>query len=81
MKSSLANTNAKNAPGIGIDPTAGGSTGKGIDYKSLLANLPTTPEKLKKSNDSIEKRSSSSAKPTRKDYPITHTPSIPTTPC
>ena len=56
MKSNLAATNVKNTPGIGIDPQArGGSSGKGIDYKSLLANLPTTPEKLKKSNDSIEK--------------------------
>jgi hypothetical protein len=41
MKSNLANINAKNAPGIGIDPTArGGSGSTGIDYKSLLANLP-----------------------------------------
>jgi outer membrane protein assembly factor BamD (BamD/ComL family) len=54
MKSSLAN-NAKNTPGIGVDPLARGGGGTGIDYKSLLANLPTTPEKLKKSNDSIEK--------------------------
>ena len=55
MKSSLANTNSKNAPGIGINPTARGCGITGIDYKSLLANMPTTPEKLKKSNDSIEK--------------------------
>ena len=54
MKSSLAN-NPKNAPGIGVDPMPHGAAAFGIDYKSLLANLPTTPEKLRKSNDSIEK--------------------------
>jgi outer membrane protein assembly factor BamD (BamD/ComL family) len=56
MKSNLAAVNAKNNAAIGNDATSRGGAGTaGIDYKSLLANLPTTPEKLKKSNDSIEK--------------------------
>lgn len=55
MKSNLAATNVKNNAGFGTDAQAKGASSSGIDYKSLLANVPTTPEKLKKSNDSIEK--------------------------
>jgi len=44
----------RNNAGFGSD-SAERKTGKtAIDFKSLLAGLPLTPEKMKKSNDSIE---------------------------
>ena len=53
MKTNLAANNRNNA-GFGPDSTARNAGKTGIDYKSLLAGLPLTPEKMKKSNDSIE---------------------------
>jgi outer membrane protein assembly factor BamD (BamD/ComL family) len=45
---------SRNNAGFGSD-SAARKTGKtAIDFKSLLAGLPLTPEKMKKSNDSIE---------------------------
>jgi outer membrane protein assembly factor BamD (BamD/ComL family) len=45
---------SRNNAGFGSD-SAARKTGKTtIDFKSLLAGLPLTPEKMKKSNDSIE---------------------------
>jgi outer membrane protein assembly factor BamD (BamD/ComL family) len=45
----------RNNAGFASDTAAARKAGKTtIDYKSLLAGLPLTPEKLKKSNDSIE---------------------------
>jgi hypothetical protein len=56
MKASLQASAAKNNPSIGGPDSAARSAGKssGIDYKALLANLPLTPAKMKKSMDSIE---------------------------
>ncbi len=55
--SSVMKTNmpvGRNNAGFGSD-SAARKTGKTtIDFKSLLAGLPLTPEKMKKSNDSIE---------------------------
>ena len=54
MKANMI-TNTRNNPGFG--PDSAGKNGfkpAGIDYKSLLAGLPLTPEKMKKSFDSIE---------------------------
>ena len=53
MKTSLA-ANSRNNAGFGPDSANRNGTKTGIDYKSLLAGLPLTPEKIKKSNDSIE---------------------------
>lgn len=58
MKSNLQAATAaaaRNNPGIGPD-SAGKAAGKttGIDFKSLLGNLPLTPDKMKKSMDSVE---------------------------
>jgi outer membrane protein assembly factor BamD (BamD/ComL family) len=53
MKTSLA-ANNRNNTGFGTDSASRNSAKTGIDYKSLLAGLPLTPEKMKKSNDSIE---------------------------
>jgi outer membrane protein assembly factor BamD (BamD/ComL family) len=53
MKTSAV-TNTRNNAGFGSDSASRNSGKTGIDYKSLLAGLPLTPEKMKKSNDSIE---------------------------
>ena len=54
MKANMI-TNTRNNPGIGADSAGkNGFKPAGIDYKSLLAGLPLTPDKMKKSNDSIE---------------------------
>ena len=54
MKNTFQAASGRNNPGFGPDSTAK-STGKtGIDYKSLSNNLPLTPDKMKKSMDSIE---------------------------
>jgi hypothetical protein len=55
MKTSLqAAAAAKNNPAIGPDSAAKTAGKTGIDYKSLLNNLPLTPDKMKKSMDSVE---------------------------
>ena len=51
MKTNLA---SRNNAGFGSDSAAAKAGKTVIDYKSLLAGLPLTPEKMKKSNDSIE---------------------------
>jgi outer membrane protein assembly factor BamD (BamD/ComL family) len=53
MKTSQA-ANTRNNAGFGSDSATRNAGKTGIDYKSLLAGLPLTPEKMKKSNDSIE---------------------------
>ena len=53
MKTSIA-ANTRNNAGFGGDSASRNNGRTGIDYKSLLAGLPLTPEKMKKSNDSIE---------------------------
>ncbi|HUB61087.1 MAG TPA: tetratricopeptide repeat protein [Puia sp.] len=53
MKTNLAANNRNNA-GFGPDSAARKAAKTGIDFKSLLAGLPLTPQKMKKSNDSIE---------------------------
>lgn len=53
MKNSAA-ANSRNNAGFGSDSAARKAGAKGIDFKSLLAGLPLTPDKMKKSNDSIE---------------------------
>jgi outer membrane protein assembly factor BamD (BamD/ComL family) len=53
MKNNLI-ANSRNNAGFGTDSAARNASKTGIDYKSLLAGLPLTPEKMKKSNDSIE---------------------------
>jgi outer membrane protein assembly factor BamD (BamD/ComL family) len=53
MKTNLA-ANGRNNAGFGADSATRNAAKTGIDYKSLLAGLPLTPEKMKKSNDSIE---------------------------
>ena len=56
MKNSLqAAAGLKSGPdALSPDGQAKGAASKGIDYKSLLANLPLTPPKMKKSMDSVE---------------------------
>jgi tetratricopeptide (TPR) repeat protein len=54
MKNTFQAASTRNNPGIGSDSTAKGAAKTGIDYKSLLNNLPLTPDKMKKSMDSIE---------------------------
>jgi tetratricopeptide (TPR) repeat protein len=57
MKNSLqaaAGTN-RNPDALTPDGQTKGAAPAGIDYKSLLANLPLTPPKMKKSMDSVEK--------------------------
>ncbi len=53
MKTSAV-INTRNNAGFGSDSASRNSGKTSIDYKSLLAGLPLTPEKMKKSNDSIE---------------------------
>jgi outer membrane protein assembly factor BamD (BamD/ComL family) len=48
------NANSRNNAGFNLDSVNRSAAKPGIDYKSLLAGLPLTPEKMKKSNDSIE---------------------------
>jgi outer membrane protein assembly factor BamD (BamD/ComL family) len=53
-RSNLAANNRSNG-GFGPDSSGrGGAAKPAIDFKSLLAGLPLTAEKMKKSNDSIE---------------------------
>jgi hypothetical protein len=54
MRNSVQVANSRNNAGFGPDSAAVKAARTGIDYKSLLNGLPLTPEKLKKSNDSIE---------------------------
>ncbi|HEV2353906.1 MAG TPA: hypothetical protein VGR89_06675, partial [Puia sp.] len=54
MQNSIQAGNTRSNPGFGADTAANVAGNRGIDYKSLLNGLPLTPEKLKKSNDSIE---------------------------
>ena len=53
MKTGLPGNNRNNA-GFGADSASRNGGKVAVDYKSLLAGLPLTPEKMKKSNDSIE---------------------------
>jgi Tetratricopeptide repeat len=53
MKTNL-NANGRNNAGFGSDSAARNAPKTAIDYKTLLAGLPLTAEKMKKSNDSIE---------------------------
>lgn len=53
MKANLAANNRNNA-GFAADSAARNAPKTGTDYKTLLAGLPLTPEKMKKSDDSIE---------------------------
>ena len=46
--------NTRSNVGINPDSTIRLGVKPAIDYKSLLAGLPLTPEKMKKSNDSVE---------------------------
>ena len=57
MKNSLqaAAGTKNNADALNPNGLTKGAAPAGIDYKSLLANLPLTPPKMKKSMDSIEK--------------------------
>ena len=54
MRNSIQAANSRNNAGFGPDSAAAKAAKAGIDFKSLLNGLPLTPEKLKKSNDSIE---------------------------
>ncbi len=53
VRNNLA-ANSRSNIGINPDSTIRLGVKPAIDYKSLLAGLPLTPEKMKKSNDSIE---------------------------
>ncbi|HTR27807.1 MAG TPA: tetratricopeptide repeat protein [Puia sp.] len=56
-RNNLAANGANNRGNGGFGPDSagrGGAAKPAIDYKSLLAGLPLTAEKMKKSNDSIE---------------------------
>src|ERR1700744_2869097 len=57
MKNNIqASGGLKNNPEmLGPNAAAKGANPSGIDYKSLLANLPLTPAKMKISMDSVEK--------------------------
>jgi outer membrane protein assembly factor BamD (BamD/ComL family) len=54
MKNTFQAASTRNNPGFESDSASKGSAKTGIDYKSLLNNLPLTPDKMKKSMDSIE---------------------------